>query len=300
MDCANSSLLSALGAMPFLRHGTGVRVGTVPIHCEVFEHDPGAPVLIFVPGIGTYAALYAPLLSRLARSGYNVVGVDLRGHGHSGGPRGDYTVEQVVDDLDEVITHFADRWAGPVGIMGYSIGAPLALAAAEHDERIAAVLCHTLVLSEHPPDLVHLWGWQWLRHAGFFFPYMRVPIGRLIDMDELIPSRRFQTLVDDDPLLVRHYTLETLASVFNRESRVATKMCRFQAAIVAGEQDAIVPLDYLKRIVARMRHPFELIPVAGANHLLPFQDPAGLAAVAAEWFDRALGEIPAPSLALSG
>ncbi|QKK11517.1 MAG: alpha/beta fold hydrolase [Pseudomonadota bacterium] len=90
-----SRLLKSLGAVPYLRLRTTEQVGDLPIHCEVFASAPAAPLLVFLPGISTYSALYAKMLYRLSQHGFNVVGIDLRGHGHSGGPRGEYTVEAV-------------------------------------------------------------------------------------------------------------------------------------------------------------------------------------------------------------
>lgn len=269
---------------PYLEFRYTEQVGDLPIHCEVFENDARAPFVVFVPGISTYAALYAALLYNLQRRGFNVVGVDLRGHGHSGGARGVYTVEQVRGDLSAVIDHFAPRFAGPPLLFGYSIGAPLALATAENDPRVTALLCHTLFVSEHAPDLVHLWGWHWLRHLSFFFPHLHLPLQRLFHLQDLIPQRRFRRLIRNDPLLVNSYPASTLASVFNRRSRIMHERCPFEAAIVSGECDELVPFDYLERLVGKAVHPLELIAVPGANHMLPFWEPERLAKIAGDWF----------------
>ncbi|GAB4348957.1 MAG: hypothetical protein Kow006_10090 [Gammaproteobacteria bacterium] len=280
----SSTLLKALGVEPYLEFRYTETVGTLPIHCEVFEHDPQAPLLIFLPGISTYAALYAALLFHLQREGFNVVGVDLRGHGHSGGERGAYRVEEVIGDVGHVIDHFTTRFAGPVLLFGYSIGAPLALATAERDERVEALLCHTLLVSEHAPDLLHLWGWHWLQHASFFFPHLHLPLQRLFHLQDLIPERRFRRLVAEDPLLVTHYPIATLASVLNRRSRIMREQCHFRAGIVTGEEDELVPLDYLERVVEKAVHPLDLTVIPGGNHMIPFWEPERLAKIAADWF----------------
>lgn len=279
-----SRLAAALGAAPYLQYRTTERIGDLPIHCEVFSADAHAPLLIFLPGISTYAALYAEMLYRLSRHGFNVVGVDLRGHGHSGGPRGLYTVKEVMSDISAVIDHFSPRFRGPVMLHGYSIGAPLALAVAESDPRVRALLCHTLFLSERAPDLLHLWGWHWLQHLSFFFPHTHLPLRRLFHLQDLIPERKFHKLMAEDPLLVNDYPLMTLASVFNRPSRVTREVMPFRAAILSGDKDELVPLRYLKRLVTEVTHPFDLIPVVGGNHMLPFWQPGRCADLAAEWF----------------
>ncbi len=281
-----SRLLKSLGAVPYLRLRTTEQVGDLPIHCEVFASAPAAPLLVFLPGISTYSALYAKMLYRLSQHGFNVVGIDLRGHGHSGGPRGEYTVEAVQEDVRAVIDHFAPRFGGPVMLYGYSIGAPLALAAAENDERVKALLCHTLFVSEHAPDLLHLWGWHWLRYLSFFAPHMHLTLQRLFRLQDLIPQRRFHKLIDKDPLLVNSYPLMTFSSVFNRRTRVAHEELPFRAAIISGDQDELVSFGYLERLVSTLTHPFELIPIAGGTHMLPFWQPEHCAELAAEWLRR--------------
>lgn len=280
---ASSPLLRALGVEPYLEFRYTEQVGDLPIHCEVFERDKKAPLLVFVPGISTYAALYSALLYHLQRRGFNVIGVDLRGHGHSGGERGVYTPEQVSADLRAVIDHFESRFTGPVSLYGYSIGAPLALATAESDERIAALLCHTLFVSEYAPDLLHLWGWHWLQHLSFFLPHLHLPLQRLFHLQDLIPQQRFHKLIAEDPLLVNSYPVSTLASVFNRRSRIMSESCSFHAAVVSGEHDELVPFSYLERLVSKSVHPLELIAIPGGNHMIPFWEPERLADIAADW-----------------
>lgn len=294
IDEPPSRLLDALGATPYLRFRTTEQVGDLPIHCEVFAADPEAPLIVFLPGISTYAALYACLLHRLSQHRFNVVGIDLRGHGHSGGARGEYTVEQVTADVRAVIDHFAPRFGGPVLLYGYSIGAPLALAVAESDDRVKSLLCHTLFVSEHAPDLLHLWGWHWLQHLSFFFPHLHLPLQRLFSLQDLIPERRFHKLIADDPLLVTGYPLMTLASVFNRRSRVAREALPFRAAILSGDQDELVPFRYLERLVTKLTHPFDLIPVAEGTHMLPFWQPELCAELAATWFTKTVSDNSTP------
>jgi acylglycerol lipase len=94
---------------------------------------PTKPVaaLIFIHGGGAYSeAGYQPLAKGLSdKYQTSVYLVDLRGHGHSGGPRGDApSVEQVWNDLNLFITTVRKNNPGiPVFLGGHSSGGGLLL-----------------------------------------------------------------------------------------------------------------------------------------------------------------------------
>lgn len=66
----------------------------LPLHLTLLEVDPRAPVLIFLHGMTAHAGFYmemipgANYLRALAEAGFNGIGLDLQGHGRSGGGRG--------------------------------------------------------------------------------------------------------------------------------------------------------------------------------------------------------------------
>jgi alpha-beta hydrolase superfamily lysophospholipase len=54
--------------------------------------------LVFIPGTSVCAEVYMEFLYAMYEQGFNVVAFDARGHGRISGLRGDYTVDDVVDD----------------------------------------------------------------------------------------------------------------------------------------------------------------------------------------------------------
>jgi alpha-beta hydrolase superfamily lysophospholipase len=93
---------------------------------------PARPVAILciVHGHGDHSGMYEDAMAQVARSGYAVCAFDLRGHGRSGGPRGDSpTYRQLLDDvgllLEEGVRCFgADL---PCFLFGHSHGGGLVL-----------------------------------------------------------------------------------------------------------------------------------------------------------------------------
>ena len=96
-----------------------------------------SPVSVLVlHGITGYSRPYGPMVAdQLAESGYNVFGLDLRGHGLSDGRRGDYpSKERFVADLNEAVALVRSK-SDRLVIMGHSLGALAAVVAVKNASR---------------------------------------------------------------------------------------------------------------------------------------------------------------------
>jgi alpha-beta hydrolase superfamily lysophospholipase len=92
------------------------------------EGDPLAAICL-VHGIGEHVGRYAHMVAALNRAGLAVVGVDLRGHGRSDGPRGFVpSYEALLDDLALQLEQAARLYPGkPLFHYGHSLGGNLVL-----------------------------------------------------------------------------------------------------------------------------------------------------------------------------
>lgn len=79
----------------------------------------------FIHGLGEHLGRYEHVGAAFAAAGYALMGVDLRGHGRSGGPRGHApSADSVLQDIDLLLQHVRERYAGlPVFLYGHSLGA---------------------------------------------------------------------------------------------------------------------------------------------------------------------------------
>lgn len=292
-DSFRELLRDGLGIQEILQRREVLRIeGEPPIHCELYEHHHTAPTVLFLPGLGTYSELYAELLAGVCDQGFNVVGVDPRGHGYSGGERGFYSIEESVADLQKVMDCLEQRFSGPIAIFGYSGGAVSGLALAEVDSRVQALLCGTLLLSELAPDMMHGMGWQWTTASAWMFPRMRVPLKGFIDFEVLLAGHPAGPLINEDPRLVFEYPLRTLASLFSRRAGILKQHYPFELAIIQGTRDEILGVDYARRVVGESVHPIELVLIPREGHMLPWDNAGALAERAAQWFHAAL-QVPA-------
>ena len=106
------------------------------VHTYYEKRGTGAP-LVLVHGLGGSTETWKKVADPLAAD-FRVVAYDLRGCGRSAVPPGPYSLEQLVDDLDDLVRGLG---LGSVLLMGHSMGGSLALAyAAARPGRVLGVV----------------------------------------------------------------------------------------------------------------------------------------------------------------
>ena len=95
-----------------------------------------AKTLILLHGISSCKEFFLPVAEKLAGEGFNVVLLDLRAHGESGGEYctfGYYEKQDVSAVVDMLLARDSSQ---KIGVMGHSLGGAIALQALAHDKRL--------------------------------------------------------------------------------------------------------------------------------------------------------------------
>lgn len=125
----------ALSKTPLIAIGTVD--GNVPIHYQVYGNEIGEPILFLHPYGGYFDEdRFEPVIDFF--SGYKFVGIDIRGHGRSGKPRGpdNYGLE-MVEDVNRVLDHLG---MSDAHIVGWSMGGIVGLKYASlYPERVRSL-----------------------------------------------------------------------------------------------------------------------------------------------------------------
>ena len=133
-------------------------------------HGDGPPIIL-IPGLGADTRLFSDVVPPLATS-YQVVVVDPRGGGQSDKPRGQYSIEQMADDVAGM---FGILGVASADVVGYSMGGKIALQlAADHPELVD----HLVLAATAPGPVVTRWfSRRWL----MMDVVSRIPIVRKAD-----------------------------------------------------------------------------------------------------------------------
>lgn len=136
---------ATLSRSQWLRQTHVVESTGVSLHVDTYPRpEPGAPVILFNHGAAGYCRLFVSLALSLYDRGYTVVLPDQRGQGLSGGPRGDYTLAECVENIVDTASWAVEQYEGPLFMAGGSVGGALTYYAAAAGAPALAIACLNL------------------------------------------------------------------------------------------------------------------------------------------------------------
>lgn len=264
------------------------------LHVDVYEYDPEAPTIVFIPGTAIYALCYGELLHKLGESGFNIVGFDPRGHGQSEGARGDYTIPELMTDTQNVITYAIKRFNKEVSVMGSSQGGIVAFYLAAKDKRIKSVICQCLAdMSSTETEELARWPWliksfkAFASRFGNFIPNIQMPVESYIDLSR-IPLRYFGSIrnfVNSDPLCLRTVSMRALKSLAFEPVPKPIEEIRVPVMILLGTADSIFTVPYTQKIYERLQCQKELVLFPGKSHAMLTEDIHEVTSVVSGWME---------------
>lgn len=271
------------------------------LHIDYMECGKDAPTVVFIPGTALYAMCYAEFLYKLHQRGYNVIGFDPRGHGRSEGNRGDYTVEELMRDAQNVVSYALHRYGDNVSLMGSSQGGIVAFYLAGKDTRIKGVVCQNFADLTSPeagkltrfPRLS-----KYLRpliaRFGNLAPDTPIPINIYLDLEGIKvkyfgDAQRFMNL---DPLALHTISFRALQSLATTELPKPIEEIDVPVMVFQGTADSIFSVDFTQSIFDRLtcKKRFELFE--GLNHAIMTEDSDVIMDPIVEWLELIHEPVP--------
>lgn len=264
------------------------------LHLDIRRHDGDRPVLLFIPGTGAHAGYYSEFLERLAAEGFTVVGLDPRGHGKSDGVRGDFSFDELLDDVDSAVGYITDTISKNIGVFGSSQGGLLTLYAAARNDVIRSAVCHNAAYlprdaaeCTRAPRLFAVTMPLFVSLARIL-PSLRLPTTTYLDMYAVFRDEKNLAAYLEDPLSVKKYTLRSIASLATAKPARPLSEISCPVMILTGSHDAVIPLRVARRVYADLSSPKSLEIIEGALHMLLIEYIDETLPIVANWFRKTL------------
>lgn len=244
------------------------------------------PWLVFAHALGHDHSMWDAQVEAFGRA-CNIVRYDLRGHGGSEAPRGDYTLEQMADDLRALLDHLSIRRCHLIGL---SLGAMVGQLAAIRTPLRFASLALAGAACRFSPQMQPVWA---SRIAA-----LRSPLGMDAIIDETISgwftAAFFATRGSDIARSVQvlrrtpvHGYIGSIAAMSRADltARLAAVTC--PVLVVAGDDDRVVPFAHSEQILLHIPQA-KLRRIHGAAHLSNIEQPADFNAALREFLASGL------------
>lgn len=265
----------------------------IRLHLDLIVSGKSAPTLVFIPGTAVYSACYAAFMAQLANEGYNVIGFDPRGHGRSGGMRGNYTIPELVRDTQAVITYALQHFSPEVSVVGCSQGGIVAFYTAATDDRIKSAVCQNFADLGDPtvprilarfPNFAH-----YTRHVCYYLsqvlPNMPVPIASYVNLsrEKVRHFGNVNRFLKQDPLSIRWVRFRTLRSLMFTKLPQLPEHIKTPLMVLQPGNDNIFPVSYTQQLFNRLTCLKRLHIYQGFTHTMMFDHPHEVAQPVVRW-----------------
>jgi len=202
------------------------------------EDSSKVAILIF-HGITAYSEPYNEIALPLTKEGYNVFGLDLRGHGLSDGNRGDMpSKERLIRDLCEVIDFLKNKFSTLI-VFGHSLGVISAFIALKHCE-------------DKLDGLILLSAARKVREGAYnkpsFSKKLKILYNSIVHKEKpVIDYYREGMRGLDDPLFNFKYTLRFLR-ILSPESLSIPEKIEIPVILGVGDQDELFEVESAKAL----------------------------------------------------
>ncbi len=246
------------------------------IHMDILEHGKDSPTLVFIPGTSVYAKIYIEFMYGIYKAGFNVVGFDPRGHGLSSGPRGDYSIDGIVDDALVVVKYARKKFGDKIAIAGSSQGGMAAFYTAARDDSIAAAVCHNLADLNGKDNLIlstfKIPRWS-SPIAGIIMNIYKkfiIPISTYLDLSKetLKDGTDAASFIAKDPLCITWITFKTMGSLLKTKMARPVENISVPIMLIHSGKDNIFPQEYVENIFNRLTCKKEYLLLKEREHLV--------------------------------
>lgn len=231
--------------------------------------DPQQPTLILLCGLGFHTFEYEPLAERLAHLSVSTFSFDYRGHGRSAGPRGAWTIDDLVADAVAAVDLLTHRGLRTVALFGNSLGAMVAIVAGSRDRRVSTVLASNA--PAHIADFLLtrprrvLWA---IAKTASALP-LRISVNHFYSYRQLIQDPVWIQRIEADESIAaaRRLSIRTYRSLLDEwDGEAAIAKLKRPVLVIHGARDGLQPAQQTELLFDAASEPKHLLTL-DAGHL---------------------------------
>jgi pimeloyl-ACP methyl ester carboxylesterase len=235
---------------------------------RISSFEGNRETLVFVHGLSGSVSAWLPFEKAFPQ--YNLVMIDLRGHGNSIRPKNyeDYALSKVSDDLSSLLTHLNVK---KCILVSHSFGTLIAHHfACAHPQKISGLIYLSPVayLSETARfSFVHT-ALAFFVLILFFLPFANQKRGR-VDYSIFTHTNDFdpRRIIRDIWNTSFHSYFYCLEQIYATHENALWDSPPFPTLIVHGTYDRIIPFSHAKKLAGHITQS-TFVPLQGANHII--------------------------------
>ncbi|XP_077989544.1 monoacylglycerol lipase-like isoform X1 [Glandiceps talaboti] len=232
---------------------------------------------------------FSKILSKAANA--NVFGLDLHGHGLSGGVRGTFDFNHFLTDVEDAGV-FIQRLTGqhtPIVLLGFSQGGEVVFQALQKSDLFAGCVSMNILLPSEL-NMVSFIGFMKSPIAAileiFVQDYVKFPLKKLIDYKTVTSYDKNPLPYEQrmrNPLMIWNYGFKSYRTVWNYKPDSPPSTNQKPLLVTCGEKDTVVPATHCEKCFDLIGGPKDLYIIPGGEHQPVITVPQHFADTISSW-----------------
>ncbi len=263
---------------------------------KYFEKDKNAPNILWITGAGCHSLYLAELEYHMHLRGYNVFGIDFQGHGDSEGKRGDFTIDELVENCNDAAKYIFSNFNDRIGAIGGSLGGLVTFYLGLAQAPVKSIICqYPGILTEKKfQDQVPKKAKKIIplgKLLAKLFPKMKIPTALYVDwkgLTETDRERKNSEKYMKDPDIVKWYTVRAAMSQIATPPPNPVKELKIPTMFFAPKRDKAISIHYVRDLYDRLPPIKKKFVEVDGGHYWLVSHPKEAAKMFCDWFTETL------------
>lgn len=263
---------------------------------KYFETNKDAPNILWITGAGCHSLYLAELEYHMHLKGYNVFGVDFQGHGDSEGKRGDFTINELVENCSDAAEYISSNFNRRIGPIGGSLGGMVTFYLGLAHGPVKSMICQLpgILTEKKFHDEVTKKAKNFIplgKLIAMLFPKVKIPTALFVDWKRLPETDREREILDKymkDPDIVKWCTIRAAMSQISTPPPNPIDELKMPTMFLAPRRDKAMSISYVRDLYDRLPPIKKKFVEVDGGHYWLVSHPVEAAKMFCDWFEETL------------